>query len=113
MDSIASDIGSVEEWNHPDRLSRGELADCRGERREEHVAARVLAKSLVLRSLDDEVADGWDGIECRKTEKGRPFLELTGEVRRAAHRAEWGEIHVSWSHTENTVVAILWATEER
>ena len=109
-DSTVSEIDFVDEWVLPDRLSTGELADCRGARRDEHVAARALAKALVVHALGEQFDEPWDEIEVRKDDKGRPFLELSGEVRKASHRADWNEVFVSWSHTDETVAAILWAT---
>lgn len=106
--SITSEVAAVDEWIRPERLSKGELADCRGEDRDRRIAARALAKELLVRALDRQVDDPWADIECRSPESGRPFLELSGAVRRAANGADWDRVHVSWSTSETIVGAAVW-----
>lgn len=109
--SITSEVAPVVEWNRPDRLREGERADCRGERRDERVAARVLTKALAARSLELDLEEAWDDIVTRNEESGAPFLELQGAARRAANGASWDRVHVSWAHTEEFVSAAVWVLD--
>ena len=109
--SIESEAAPVDRWDRPECLDEGERADCRGKRRDERVAARVLAKALAARALELELDEVWGDIVCRDEASGDPFLELQGEARRAANGATWDRVRVSWAHTEQFVTAALWVTD--
>ena len=101
--SRASDVGRVADLDRPERLTDSELDDCRGARRAEHVAARVLAKRLVADLLDLSVqdAEGWRRIECRRRASGQPYLVLHPPL------DVDGRLHVSWSHTAELVTVVV------
>lgn len=110
-----ADTGTVECWNRSEWLTDAEWEYCEGRRRaDEHVAARVLLKALVLDALDliDKPAprgdEGlWPSVGVVREADEPPALELSARPEREALQRGWGETHVSMSHTASLVSAVL------
>jgi phosphopantetheinyl transferase (holo-ACP synthase) len=105
-------LDSVDAWNHPDRLVDTERHYCERQRRTaEHVAARVLAKSLLLEGLELEASrsdeDDWQAIVVERNERGAPHPTLSGRPEREATRRGWRRIHLSLTHTASRVAAAV------
>ena len=103
--SKASDVGRVDDLDRPERLTDAERDDCRGARRAEHVAARVLAKRLAARLLDRplDTAEDWHAIVIVREPSGQPRLQVDGQPR--------DDLLVSFSHTAEIASAVVMRTE--
>jgi len=88
-------------------FTAGEIAYCEGKHLpHQHFAARFAVKEAVSKAL----ATGWSGefrwkdVEVLNDPSGRPSVSLTGRLRDRLARAA---IHVSISHSEHHVVAVV------
>ena len=86
-------------------FTEAEISYCRSKQYpEQHFAARFAAKEAVSKAMQT----GWSGIfrwkdvEVVNEASGAPRVVLYGEVVRSLER---NTVHLSLSHTENTVVA--------
>lgn len=111
MASIISDAGAVAEFDHPERLTEAERAYCERSRRRraERVAARVLAKRLLLNELglSRGAETPWQDVEFYHDERGAPEVGLSGTAQEAARHRGAMEMTVSWSHTDELVTVAL------
>lgn len=96
-----------------------EQAYCAGKRRRlEHLAARFAAKEAVLKAFGTGLGQRmrWTDVEVINDLRGRPAVELSGEVAAWAARHGLVELDVSLSHTPALAIAqviTIWAgTEE-
>ena len=86
----------------------GELAYCRGRKREiEHLAGRFAAKEAVLKVLGTGWRNGiaWTDIEVANDPYGKPDVSLTGRSREIADHLGLTKILISITHTETAAVA--------
>ncbi len=103
MKSIIAEQGAV----FIDRVfTETEIAYCRGKQNpEQHFAARFAAKEAVSKAM----RTGWSGIfrwkdvEVVNEPSGAPKINLYSAARKTLEKST---IHLSLSHTENTVVAL-------
>lgn len=77
----------------------------------QHFAARLAAKEAVFKALPISW-DGplpWQSIAISHDERGRPIVQLTGDILESATKAGVGAIQVSLSHCDEyaTAVAIV------
>ncbi len=89
-------------------FTQGELAYCRGRKREiEHLAGRFAAKEAVLKVLGTGWRNGiaWTDIEVVNTPAGQPRVRLSGRCRELADRLGMAAIHLSISHTSAHAMA--------
>lgn len=92
-----------------------ELAYCAGKRRRyEHLAARFAAKEAVLKAFGTGLGPGmrWTDVEVVNDPRGRPTVELAGEVAAWAARHGLVELDLSLSHTPALAIAqviAVWA----
>ncbi len=85
-----------------------ELEDCNN--RDERLAARFAVKEAAVKALGCGIGDvGWQDIETRLNENGKPELILNGAAREAAERLAWQSWAVSISHTKEFAVACVTA----
>jgi len=94
-----------------------EQAYCAGKRRRyEHLAARFAAKEAVLKAFGTGLGRQmrWTDVEIVNDLRGRPTVELAGEVAAWAARHGLVELDVSLSHTPTLAIAqviAVWAAE--
>jgi holo-[acyl-carrier protein] synthase len=94
-----------------------EQAYCEGKRRRyEHLAARFAAKEAVLKAFGTGIGQKmrWIDVEIVNDLRGRPSVELAGEVAAWAARHGLLELDVSLSHTSTLAIAqviAVWAVE--
>jgi holo-[acyl-carrier protein] synthase len=71
-----------------------------------HFAARFAAKEAVAKAMRTgwSGAFHWRGIEVVNDQTGAPHILLTGETAKALEHCN---LHLSLSHTDNTVVALI------
>jgi holo-[acyl-carrier protein] synthase len=71
-----------------------------------HFAARFAAKEAVAKAIRTGWSGvfHWRGIEVINDQSGAPHILLTGEVAKALEQCN---VHLSLSHTESTVVALI------
>ncbi|MBM4168463.1 MAG: holo-[acyl-carrier-protein] synthase [Ignavibacteria bacterium] len=88
-------------------FTESEIAYCRGRKQpHEHFAARFAAKEAVSKAIQT----GWSGtfrwkdVEVYNEPSGAPRIKLFNET---AVTLEGCTLHLSLSHTENTVVAFV------
>ncbi|MGV2436691.1 MAG UNVERIFIED_CONTAM: holo-ACP synthase [Anaerolineae bacterium] len=87
-------------------LTEAEQRDC-GEH-VESMAVRVAAKEAVAKLLGTGIgAVRWVEIEVRRTEGGRPFLNLYGQAALHAQALGLVEWDISLSHTATTSIAMV------
>ena len=98
---------------HGDRFLRriftpGELAYCRGRKREvEHLAGRFAAKEAVLKALGTGWRNGinWTDVEVVNAPSGQPGIRLAGRCREVADELGIARVLISLSHIETHAVA--------
>ncbi len=89
-------------------FTEGEIAYCRGKRRQyEHLAARFAAKEAVLKAFGTGVAQGirWTDVEVVRDDAGRPRLQLDGEAAAIAVRRGLRQLDLSLTHTADVAFA--------
>ncbi len=89
-------------------FTAGELAYCRGRKREiEHLAGRFAAKEAVLKALGTGWVSGisWTDVEVCNDAAGRPHVNLSGRCRELAETLGVDEILISISHTNAMAMA--------
>jgi holo-[acyl-carrier protein] synthase len=85
-----------------------ELAACTHRRRPyEHLAARFAAKEAVLKALGTGLAERmqWTEVEIVNGMRGRPLVQLHGEVATWAKQLGLTDVEVSLSHTDGIAIA--------
>jgi len=85
-----------------------ELAACSTKRRPyEHLAARFAAKEAVLKAFGTGLAERmqWTEVEIVNGMRGRPLVQLHGEVATWAQQLGLTEVEVSLSHTQGMAIA--------
>ena len=85
-----------------------ELAACAPRRRPyEHLAARFAAKEAVLKAFGTGLAERmqWTEIEIVNGMRGRPLVQLHGEVATRAKQLGLSDVEVSLSHTDGMAIA--------
>lgn len=96
----------------------GELAYCSGKRRrDEHLSGRFAAKEAVLKAFGTGLGTRmrWTDVEIVNAWRGRPRVELHGEVAAVAERQGLLDLDVSLSHTSSLAVAhavAVWRRED-
>lgn len=91
-------------------FTSGELADCGGAERPLRLAARFAAKEAFAKALGTGISGGvsWKDIEITgEPESGRPILRATGEAAEMLRERQVVRQHVSLSHAEDVVVAVV------
>jgi len=94
----------------------GELAYCRGRKREiEHLAGRFAAKEAVLKVLGTGWRGGiaWTDVEVANAPSGAPGVALSGRCREIADELGLSTILVSISHTATHAIASAIGCAER
>ncbi len=89
-------------------FTEGELAYCRGKKREiEHLAGRFAAKEAVLKVLGTGWVSGisWTDIEVLNDQAGRPHVTITGRCKEIAKTLGLDRLLISISHTSSTAIA--------
>jgi holo-[acyl-carrier protein] synthase len=89
-------------------FTEGELAYCRGRKREiEHLAGRFAAKEAVLKVLGTGWQRGisWTDIEVTNAPSGQPGITLRGRCRQIADEMGLSSILISISHIETHAIA--------
>ena len=85
-----------------------ELADSAD--RDDRLAARFAAKEAAVKALGCGIGEvGWQDIETRLDETGKPELILNGAARETANRLAWLSWSVSLSHTREYAIACVTA----
>lgn len=95
--------------------SAAERAYCESHAHPEvHYATRFAAKEAVLKALGTGFSEGIGclDIEVRRTNKGRPYVVLTGRAREVAREQGVREIPISLSFTHTDAVACAMAITE-
>ncbi|MBL8147860.1 MAG: holo-ACP synthase [Anaerolineae bacterium] len=83
----------------------GERADCADH--PARLAARFAAKEAVAKALGTGIGDvGWQEIEIRTGERGRPVLTLHGNAARLAAELGLREWDISLTHTADLAAAV-------
>ena len=85
-----------------------ELAACSSKRRPyEHLAARFAAKEAVLKAFGTGLAERmqWTEVEIVNGMRGRPLVQLHGEVANWANQLGLAEVEVSLAHTQGMAIA--------
>lgn len=86
----------------------GELAYCRGRKREiEHLAGRFAAKEAVFKVLGTGWVSGisWQDVEVCNDEAGRPHVNLSGRCKELAGTLGLTGILISISHSGSIAIA--------
>ncbi len=86
----------------------GELAYCRGRKRElEHLAGRFAAKEAVLKVLGTGWRSGikWTDVEVVNEPSGQPRIRLHDECKRIAEERGFREVLISISHIQTHAIA--------
>ncbi len=92
-------------------FTEAERADARGA--PERLAARFAAKEAVMKSLGVGLgAAGFHSIEVRKHPSGAPYVLLHAEAAELAVARGVRSLHLSLSHTDQTALAYVVATDE-
>ena len=73
----------------------------------QHFAARFAAKEATLRAQGVPPGLSWHEMEVVSGSGGAPSLVLLGEARRAADARGVARVHVSLTHTDETVAAVV------
>lgn len=91
-------------------FTESEIAYCEPKKHSaQHYAARFAAKEAYMKAI----GKGWSNeadfkeIELAKNEEGKPEIILKGRTLSYFRESDYKEIHVSFSHTENTATAIV------
>jgi len=74
-----------------------------------HLAVRLAAKEAVykaLQSLPEARGIGWREIEVRRTQHGRPEVDLHGLAAEVVARRPGLRVHVSLTHSDLSAVAV-------
>jgi holo-[acyl-carrier protein] synthase len=85
-----------------------ELAACTTRRRPyEHLAARFAAKEAVLKAFGTGLAERmqWTEVEIVNGMRGRPLVQLHGEVATWAEQLGLTDVEVSLSHSRGMAIA--------
>jgi holo-[acyl-carrier protein] synthase len=85
-----------------------ELAACSRRRRPyEHLAARFAAKEAVLKAFGTGLAERmqWTEVEIVNGTRGRPLVQLHGEVATWAEHLGLSDVEVSLSHSQGMAIA--------
>ncbi len=89
-----------------------ELEECDG--RDERLAARFAVKEAAAKALGCGIGEvGWQDIETRLDESGKPVLILLGVASQAAEQLNWISWSVSISHTREFAIACVTALSEK
>lgn len=74
-----------------------------------HFAARFAAKEAVFKALGTGWAKGvaWLDVEVQKEEQEAPRIVLHGEAKRLCTAKGVGNMHLSLSHSDHSVVAMV------
>lgn len=89
-------------------FTQQELEDCAG--RDERLAARFAVKEAAVKALGCGIGEvGWQDIETRADERGKPVLVLSGAALQAAARLNWRSWSVSISHSSEFAIACVTA----
>ena len=75
-------------------------------------AARVAAKEAVGKALGAPGDFSWHDVTVRRTDRGRPYLVLSGATLRAAEAAGAARLHLSLSHDGPVAVAMVVAERD-
>jgi holo-[acyl-carrier protein] synthase len=93
-----------------------ELAACASRRRPyEHLAARFAAKEAVLKAFGTGLAERmrWTEVEIVNGMRGRPLVQLHGEVATWAKQLGFTDVAVSLSHTDGMAIAQVVAVMDK
>lgn len=89
-----------------------ELGDCNG--REERLSGRFAVKEAAAKALGCGIGEiGWQEIETRLDDKGKPVLVLNGTALLLAKQQNWTSWSVSISHTRDYAIACVTALAEK
>lgn len=78
----------------------------------ERLAARFCAKEATLKALGVGLGHAWHDIVVHRLPSGQPTLELSGEVLELATVRGVKSWHLSLSHSDDTAIAYVIATDE-
>jgi len=78
----------------------------------ERLAARFCAKEATLKALGVGLGHAWHDIVVHRLPSGQPTLLLSGEVQELAVARGIRSWHLSLSHSDNTAIAYVIATDE-
>jgi holo-[acyl-carrier protein] synthase len=78
-----------------------------------HLAGRFAAKEAVLKALGTGLGPGmrWTDVEIVRGARGRPLVELHGEVAALARRRRLQDVDVSLTHSAGVAIAnavVVW-----
>ena len=91
-------------------FSEGEIIFCESKvNKTENYAARFAAKEAFLKATGFGLTLGHQlsEIEVVNDDRGKPFFNLTGEVKKKSEEKNWNRIHLSLSHLKNVACAIV------
>ena len=78
----------------------------------ERLAARFAAKEAVMKSLGVGLGLPFHAIEVRKLASGAPYVDLHDEAAELAASRGVTRLHLSLTHTDQTAIAMVVATDE-
>lgn len=83
--------------------------DSKGESSAQHYAARFCAKEAFLKAAGEGLHLTYElcDIEIVLNEKGKPSVQLNGNLDSLASRRKWKSIHVSLTHLSSTACAVV------
>lgn len=114
---VGLDICSIERMRraldrHGERFfaricSARERSDLAGRDAATALAGRFAAKEAFAKALDGAPGVGWHEVEVRRSESGRPSLELSGNALALARRNEVARWHVTITHDAGIAAAVV------
>jgi holo-[acyl-carrier protein] synthase len=120
---LGIDVCSIERMRralerHGDRFfgricSPAERADLTGRDVATALAGRFAAKEAFAKALDGARGVGWHECQVRRTESGRPTLELSGNAITSVEKFGANAWHVSITHDAGVAVAVVVLEKKR
>jgi holo-[acyl-carrier protein] synthase len=114
---LGIDVCSIERMRkalerHGDRFfaricSERERVDLKGREAATALSGRFAAKEAFAKALDGARGVAWHDVEVRRTESGRPVLELKGTAIACVEKFGADKWHVSISHDAEVAVAVV------
>lgn len=114
---LGIDVCSIERMRralerHGDRFfsricTESERADLAGREVATGLAGRFAVKEAFAKALDGARGVGWHEAQVRRSESGRPRLELSGKALETAHAFGADTWHVSITHDAGVAVAVV------
>lgn len=115
--AVGIDVCSIDRMRkalgrHGDRFfdricSPREKQDMKGRDVATALAGRFAVKEALSKALDGARGVGWHEVEVRRTESGRPVLELSGKALARAHAFGANRWHVTITHDAGIAAAVV------